>query len=109
MENPSQIEKMLKSIDNHIKSQEIKISEQEDKIEDLEIEVDDLEVERDEAVFEKDKIETEIAHATYKVFGEEVVIMSSRMDIVHFFDTLSEMSKNFSPYQLEDIIKQIKR
>lgn len=46
---------------------------------------------------------------SHTMFGEEVCIQCERIDIKHFFESLAEVSKNFNPYQLEEMIKTLPR
>lgn len=44
---------------------------------------------------------------SHTMFDEEVYIQCERIDIKHFFETLAEVSKNYSPYQLEEKLKNL--
>lgn len=81
----------------------------ENKLASMESHCTEITGERDVDLSELESLQEETGEQTHTIFGEEVTVLSTRIDIGHFFETLAEVSKSFTPYQLEDLLQQINR
>lgn len=83
------------------------LSEKDQRIDELKDDLEEAEEDADGAREDLEALASEVEHSTHKIFGEEVTVLSSRIDIGHFFETLAEVSKKYNPYQLEDLIRNL--